>query len=744
MKKILGLALLLSLIGFAACSDDDSSCDGKGVYCENGKDKQPVVQVAADSGKSIIEVDGKQYRDLNANGTVDPYEDWTLPVEERVADLVSKMSLDQKAGLLYETTFYGWGFTWQSDGSLVDDVKTDMQAKQYRVALQRDPGSSISAETMSIFNNNVQAFCESEPLGIPFVFCCDPSTGIGLNAPGTDAEFPMVKANELSPMGDWNFNFGFAAIDDPDYVKEIASMHADEYKACGFRMLLGPMCDPLGDPRWARSYDTMGTDPEKAGKLAKAYIQGLQQTKDGSTGQLVPGVAATLKHFPGAGTNVGGMDSHSSFGGGARDGEYALFKAGNFNDTKEAFKEAFEAGPLCVMPCYSMYMTNWDDSTRTFNSDFEKVGASYEMTLMWDILREECEWDGMVTSDWSVAGGAAYGFRADELAAKNPTDLPQTAPAFSIWDDASNTYRQSYIVYKYWKAGGHQFGMGSAQMWIDAVEDGFLSETDLNEPAGKVLEMMFKLGVFENPYVDPSKANAVATSHQAKAFESMKKAVVLVKNEDTLPLDGATLSQNSQTVYFDGADSAEISNSVFAGAQATEDMSEADYIILRVAARWGTYSGLAGGVPLSFQANVYSYNYDEWRHYTAAENEATGTNAYLVTDGNQAASIAQAQKIKDAIAAKKAGAKLILCVFARRPFVFDADIDTSKIDALIVEFGIFDKQLLEVIFSTDGFKPKGKLPFNIPSSDASVEAAYEDGWNDEANPLFKYGTSLSY
>ena len=133
MKKILGLALLLSLIGFAACSDDDGDpCKDKGVYCVDGKDVQPEVKVDSASGKSIItDVEGKQYRDLNGNGTVDAYEDWTLPVEERVADLLTKMNKEQKAGLLYEGGFSGR----ISDGSLTDTVKAGMVTSQVRVAL---------------------------------------------------------------------------------------------------------------------------------------------------------------------------------------------------------------------------------------------------------------------------------------------------------------------------------------------------------------------------------------------------------------------------------------------------------------------------------------------------------------------------------------------------------------------------------------------------------------------------------
>ena len=143
-------------------------------------------------------------------------------------------------------------------------------------------GDGVSAEQMINYTNEVQAYVESQPLGIPFVFCCDPSTGTGLSASGAYA-----KKNTMEPMGDWPFSLGLSALTDEDTIKEIGSMHAEEYKACGFRMLLGPMCDPLGDPRWARAYDTFGTDPKKAGKFAKAYIQGLQQTDDGSKGQLV-------------------------------------------------------------------------------------------------------------------------------------------------------------------------------------------------------------------------------------------------------------------------------------------------------------------------------------------------------------------------------------------------------------------------------------------------------------------------
>ena len=753
MKQILVLLLSLSLFAaFTACGDDekDKSCDGKGIYCVDGEDVQPSVQVADGSGKSILTVDDKQYRDLNANGEVDAYEDWTLPVEERVDDLLTRMSKEQKAGLLYESSFAGS----ISDIDITDDLKTSLTNSQARVALFRNPGAGYTAADMTTYINKVQAYVESQGLGIPFVFCCDPSTGTGLSAAGADAGY--TKKNTMQPIGDWPFMLGLAALDEDetDKVREIASMHAEEYKACGFRMLLGPQSDPIGELRWARSYDTLGADPVKAGKFAKAYVQGLQQTDNGASGQVVPGVAAVLKHFPGGGTNMGGMDSHKSAG------RYALFKGGNFDAFVESYKKTFEAGPLGCMPCYSIYMTNWDETTRTFNTKFEEVASSYEMTLMWDYLREECGWDGVISSDWGVLGSSAYGLlmtdflNGDSLSESTdlsnytgPTDMPDGVPAFADWE-ITETYsswggtsysvpqHQSYLIYKYLQAGGHQVGNGSYTMWLNAIDHNFLSEADLDYPAGKVLEMMFKLGVFENPYRDASAADAIITANADARKQIMKETTVLVKNENVLPL-----SATSGTVYFNGVEDGVIDS--FAGTSTTT-MSEADYIILRVTGRHGTYSGLAGGVPLSFEANVYSYNYDEWRHYTAAENDATGNDSYLVSDSTQASSIAQAQLIKDAISAKKSGAKLILCVFAPRSFVFDADIDVSKIDALIVEFGIYDEQLLEFIYGTDGFKPSAKLPFCIPASDADVEAAYEDLFNDEANQLFEYGTSLTY
>ncbi len=732
MKQILVLLLSLSLFAaFTACGDDekDKSCDGKGIYCVDGEDVQPSVQVADGSGKSILTVDDKQYRDLNANGEVDAYEDWTLPVEERAADLVSKMTTIQKAGLLYEKGFVGQ----IKEGSLTDERKAAIKEYQVRVALFRDPGESYTAEDMVNYTNEVQAYVESEPLGVPFVFCCDPSYGTGLDTDGTT----WKKKNTMEPMGDWPFALGMAAIDDADYVKKLGAAHAKEYKAMGLRMLLGPQCDPISEPRWARSYDTFGADPVRAGVLAKAYIQGLQETDNGFNGKIVSGIAAVLKHFPGGGTNNGGLDSHSA------SGQWALFKGDNMQEHLDSFKVAFESGPLGCMPCYSINMRGWVEADGDFsNNDLEEVASSYNKTIMQDYLRDYCGWDGLVSSDWGVLKGKQYGLMEDQLAAKNPTDIPATAPAFSAWGVSTETSNyQSYLIYKYWVVGGHQVGSGSAEMWLNAVSDGFLTDSDLNEPASKVLEMMFRLGVFENPYINSTSVNSVAVNNRELAEEAMKKAVVLVKNEGSvLPMS----ITDSAKVYFDGIDDSVITNySSSAGYTVTTNMSEADYIILRVTGRHGTYSGLAGGVPLSFEGDVLTYNSTEWRHYTAAENEAA-EGAFTVVDSSQANSIAQAQKIKDAIAAKADGARLILSVFAPRPFLFDSDIEVDAIDAILVEFGITDTYLLDAVFGADGFKPSGKLPFCIPKTDADVEAATEDLFNDEANQLFKYGTSLSY
>ncbi len=807
MKKILSmLLLLLAVTGyglvFTACGDDESrteppppvlsselDCvDEASLYCVDGKIVIPDVAVHEGSGKSIIEETAVaesgesytlQFRDLNANGTVDPYEDWRLSLQDRIDNLIELIDaldpLDEvnpllvKGGLLYN--FYLGGGA-NADGTLNAARIADINGTTGFTRSSMSGTNNMDATTRATYANNLQAACESAALGIPYLYNCDPSTGTGSNRSSSVFE----KRNNMNNIGNWPFNLGFAAIGDPEYMEEIAALHRAEYKAAGINFLLGPMCDPLGEPRWARSHDTFGATGANglAGEMARAYIRGLQGAEDGFSGRaLTGGVAATLKHFPGAGTNNGGMDSHNYIG------RFAMFPGGNFQSHLDNFRTAFEAGPLAVMPCYSIFVTGesgWPGTDSWVNSGVgeefafdEHVGSSYDSKIMWDLLRDYCEWDGMVTSDWGVLYGetywifqAAYGLYSDDLAGVEEATLG-SAEAYPY---------ESYRVRRYARAGGHQIGAGNEEMWINAVSDGQVTNNDVNEAAAKVLEVMFRLGLFENPYIDVAAAAQVVESNRPAAEEAMKRACVLVKNEgEVLPLSLST----DATIYVDSVGDATVDESemaTFVGTnnamQYTTDINEADIIVLRIAGRQGQHTGIAGGVPLSWTAPVLRYNYDAWRHYTwdehvalvnstagpegsdngAGTTEVDGVDyssgGYIVNDNQMSSAVNEYAKLTNAIAVKNAtGARLIVVVFAFRPFVLEPAV-AAEIDALVVEFGLFNPLLFDVLFAVDGYAPEAHLPFSIPSSEQSVEDATEDLYNDEVNPTFTFGTGLTW
>ncbi len=806
MKKILSmLLLLLAVTGyglvFTACGDDESrteptpppppvlsselDCvDEASLYCVDGKIVIPDVAVHEGSGKSVIEEtavaeSGDSYtlrfRDLNANETLDPYEDWRLSLQDRIDNLIELIDAEEsvnplliKGGMLFN--FYLGGGN-NEDGTLNDARIQNINGTTGFTRSSMSGTNNLDATTRATYANNLQAACESTALGIPYLYNCDPSTGTGSNNSST----AFAKRNGMDNIGDWPFNLGFAAIGDVEYMEEIAALHRAEYKAAGINFLLGPMCDPLGEPRWARSHDTFGATGANglAGEMARAYIRGLQGAEDGFSGRaLTGGVAATLKHFPGAGTNNGGMDSHSYIG------RYSMFPGGNFQSHLDNFRTAFEAGPLACMPCYGVNVTaesgfpgtdGWVDSGEGDEFEFEHIASSYEMKIMQDLLRDYCDWDGLVTSDWGVTYGdsygmfnAAYGFHNDDIRAMTGLDSAE-------W---TNQQCLSYRVRRFAEAGGHQIGAGNANNWINAVADGQITNDMVNEAAAKVLEVMFRLGLFEYPYINVETAASVVENNRSAAEEAMKRACVLVKNQDeVLPLSLST----EATIYVDSVGDATVDEDEMLGFVGTEntmqyttDMNEADIIVLRIASRQGQHTGIAGGVPLSWTEPVMRYNYDEWRHYTwdehvalvnttagpggtdngAGTTEVEGVNyssgGYVVYDNQMANAVNEYAKLTNAIAVKNAtGARLIVVVFAFRPFVLEPAV-AAEIDALVVEFGLFNPLLFDVLFAVDGYAPEAHLPFNIPRSEQSVEDATEDLYNDEVNPTFTFGTGLTW
>lgn len=689
-------------------------CPGS-AYCIDGELAQPTIGVRS---ASTLQVDGWSFKDSNGDGALDPYEDWRLPMHERVADLVGKMSTTQMIGLLYEgglnvapTDAAGTVSKAETEGIVNGDI---------RQSLLRWP-DGLTAETIAIHLNELQALAEAQPLGIPMVITTDPVFAAASDMSSSQ----LTHQNRADQITDWPLMLGLAAINDEAYVENVARMQREQLASLGIRWMLGPQAELASEPMWSRVYDTFGARADRAGLLGAAYIRGFQGRPDGV--DPLGGAAATLKHFPGGGPNEGGMDSHTEAG------RFNVFPGGAFDTHLDVMRDVIDgSNPFAIMPNYSVF-----ENLVYEGKSVEQLGASFSEVLMVDILRDDIGWDGFVTSDWGAVG---YCFG------------PGNCASGSAW--GTETWTNGERVAAYVSVGGHQIGnfFDARVQWEDALKSGDISEADVAFSAGRALELAFAVGAFENPYVDASAAQSTIEQYEDEAHDAMMRAFTLLQNDDAiLPLDSNTVDQNGTAgiqVYFDGHDDAAIA--AYAAAvndfDVVSDPADADYAIVRISARHGNYFGLDGGVPLSFRDPVMVYD-----QTTNAPSSVLSKASSRSGDaaGNNAAAAAIADTLDAIVAAKEANPslKIIIPVSMYRPFVIEPWL--ADIDVLAAEFGMSDAALLDMLFQMrDGvqdatLQPTGTLPMEIPSSQAAVYDALEDVPHDSANPSFEIGAGIT-
>lgn len=689
-------------------------------YFIDGKLVQPEIGVRS---VKVLTVGKWQFKDSNNNGKLDPYEDWRLSPAKRAADLVPRLSTDQQIGLLGEYMWGGFaagGIAPKTEEAELGTHEIEAIVKEFsRYTIMRWPGENISATAIARKVNKIQALAESEPFGIPVLITTDPIFGAANNMEST----ALAHQNMAPQIPDWPLVLGLGAINDPAYVKEIGRMHAAQLRALGIRWMLGPQIDFATEPMWSRVYDTFGAIHERVVTLGTAYIQGLQGKEKGVN--PFSGIVVTLKHYPGGGANQGGMDSHSA------PGKYNVFPGNNLEEHIEIMKKVIQAAnPLSIMPNYSIFK----DVTYKGKA-IEQVSSHYSMVFMQDILRKEIGWDGMVTSDWSAV-------------VLNRDD----GTAGQAWGTEGWTNGQR--IKRYVECGGHQIGMGSspAAVWKAGLSEGTLTPKDIAAAAQKVLEVTFASGLFENPYVDESKAAEIVNSFTQQAHEAMMRTFTLLKNNEAiLPLDKETVDQNGDgkiTVYYDGLNDTAIEDYVtkVPNFAATSDITKADYAIVRVSARHGYYFGFDGGVPLSYKDPIMVYDFEK---NGPSLTPSTASSRGFTAQANNEAALKIAQTIEAAIAAKKKNPtlKLILVVSMYRPFIISDYLD--YIDVLAADLGMTDQALLDMVFQMRNgvqdktIQPRGTLPMEIPSSQEAVYKSKEDLPNDSQNPTFPAGFGIT-
>jgi beta-glucosidase len=223
-----------------------------------------------------------------------PYRDASLPVDERVEDLVQRMTMEEKAGQLFQQII-----NMGVNGTLANDTTQTVKG-QFMTHFNLH-GSIDSPRMYAEWHNRLQQLALETRLGIPVTLSSDPRHAF------TDNVGTGFMAESFSQ---WPESLGLAAIRDAELVETFANIARQEYMAIGLRSSLHPQIDLSTEPRWARISGTMGESANLTAELVVAYIKGFM----GGDEFGAKSVTTVTKHFPGSGPVQGGEDSHFTYG----------------------------------------------------------------------------------------------------------------------------------------------------------------------------------------------------------------------------------------------------------------------------------------------------------------------------------------------------------------------------------------------------------------------------------------------
>jgi beta-glucosidase len=458
--------------------------------------------------KPVLKVGTLHFRDLNGNGRLEPYEDWRLPPAQRAADLVGRMTLQEKAGTLMHGTAQSTATSGVSGGGSaydLDAARTLIVARHVTSAISR---LALQPQALATQNNQLQEIAERARLGIPMTLSTDPRHHF---------QFTAGAAVSSAGFSQWPEMLGMAAIGDAALVRRFGEIARQEYRAVGLHMALSPQADLATEPRWTRVTATFGEDADLAGRMARAYVAGFQ---GGEAGVGPNSVAVVIKHFAGYGAAKDGWDSHNYYG------RFASFPGNNFDYHVKPFRAAFQAGVAGVMPTYSVFSDLQVDGRLV-----EQVGGGYNRWLLTDILRKREGFAGLVISDWAITQDCGPVCRDGVPDGQKPT----FSGISTAWGVEALSKPERFA--KGLNAGLDQFGgTDEGQHLVDAVEKGLITEARLDESVRRVLTLKFQLGLFENPYVDAAAANTKAgtAAFQAEGDAAQRRALVLLENSRQL------------------------------------------------------------------------------------------------------------------------------------------------------------------------------------------------------------------
>ena len=617
------------------------------------------------------------------------------PIEKRIADLMERMTLEDK---VYQMNQFV-GLDHMKKGNPDDDKENNDAQGFYKTLSVNDVSKMCEQGKIGSFlhvltakeANYLQELALKSPLKIPVL--------IGIDAIHGNA---LVSGTTVYPSP-----IGLASTWDDDFLYSIGKQTAKEMRATGSHWTFTPNIDILRDPRWGRVGETLGEDPFMVGNMGAAMIRGFQQGDFTGTQKVI----ACAKHMIGGGESINGLNAAPA------DISVRTLREVHL----PPYKKAIDAGLYSIMAAHN---------------EINGVPSHMSKWLMTDILRNEWNFKGFYVSDWLDIE------RIDKLhhVAKDMKE----ASFLSV--DAGMDM--------------HMHGPEFTDAIIASVKEGKLSINRVNDACRKILTAKFKLGLFENRFVDLEKKGALlfTEEHKATALESARKGIVLLKNNGILPLQKTTSKKklfvtgpnaNNQSVlgdwhaaqpdenvitiyegikalgeakgyavnFFDsGENSRKIQSSKI--QEAAEKAKNADYAVVVVG------------------DNSMRY---KWKDKTAGENMG---RANLDLFGKQ---------LELVQAIEKTGTPVIIVLVNGKP-ISEPWLE-KNIPAIVESWepgNLGGQAVAEILFGE--VNPSGKLPLTVARSVGQLRmiynhkpSAYFHKYADEKNtPLYPFGFGLSY
>ena len=446
---------------------------------------------------------------------------------------------------------------------------------------------------------------------------------------------------------------GQAATFDPAIVEQGARISAVEATASGIRWTFSPMLDIARDPRWGRVAEGSGEDPYLDAVMGVAMVKGYQ----GDDLSDPTSMAACIKHFVGYGAAEGGRDYNSTM----------ISERSLRNTYFPAFKATAEAGAATLMTSFN---------------EIDGIPSTGNKWLLKDILRDEWGWDGMVVTDWNSAGEMiAHGFSRD---------LKHSA------EQAINAGVDMDMM-----------SYGFIQYVEELVDEGLVSEKEIDRAVRNILKLKFELGLFENPYVDETASAEVdyAPEHLEAAKQCAVESAVLLKNNGVLPL--ADVRRILVTGPLADAPYEQLGTWAFDGQK--------EHSVTPLAALRKEYD-VIWEPGLSYSRDKNTSDFAKVRR-AAAQAEAAvvfvGEEAILSGEAHSLSDLnlqgAQSELIAEVA---KAGKPVVVVVLAGRPLTIERDL--ANCDAMLYSFhpGTMGGPALADLIKGNAV-PSGKLPMTF-------------------------------